>query len=81
MSAPIAVLPVAVLPVVRGADGVWEALVEVVHTGADVDVRDALDDKDGTRATVRVMGDKRELVVFVESEGHGVVRYDEALPG
>lgn len=81
MSAPIAVLPVAVLPVVRGADGVWEALVEVVHTGADVDVRDALDDKDGTRATVRVMGDERELVVFVESEGHGVVRYDEALPG
>lgn len=81
MSAPIAVLPVAVLPVVKGADGVWEALVEVVHTGADVDVRDALDDKDGTRATVRVMGDKRELVVFVESEGHGVVRYDEALPG
>ncbi|HEY1097341.1 MAG TPA: hypothetical protein VGF99_00375 [Myxococcota bacterium] len=71
----------AVLPVVRGDDGVWEAMVAVVHGADDVDVREALSDDDGVLVAVRVLGELRELRVYVEGEGEGVVRYDEALPG
>ena len=73
--------PVTVLPVVRGDDGVWEAMVQPVHGADDLDVRDVLNDAEGVRAEVRVLGELRTLTVFVESDGEGVVRYDEALPG
>lgn len=73
--------PVTVLPVVRGDDGVWEAMVQPVHGADDLDVRDALDEATGVAAAVRVLGELRTLTVFVEGEGEGVVRYDEALPG
>ncbi len=74
--------PVPVLAVVRGADGVWEAIVDVVHTGADVDVRDDLNDDDDELAVVRVLGDERTLRVFVDDDDgrQGVVRYTDALP-
>lgn len=73
--------PVTVLPVVRGDDGVWEAMVQPVYGADDLDVRDALDDAAGVQASVRVLGELRTLTVFVEGDGEGVVRYDDALAG
>jgi hypothetical protein len=73
--------PVTVLPVVRGDDGVWEAVVQPVYGADDLDVRDALNDSAGVQASVRVLGELRTLTVFVEGDGEGVVRYNDALPG
>lgn len=73
--------PIAVLPVFRADDGVWEALVEVVHGGDDIEVRDTLDEGRATTVVVRVLGDERTLRVFLDDETHGVVRYEDALPG
>jgi hypothetical protein len=73
--------PVAVLPVLRGEDGVWEAMVQPVYGADDLDVRHRLDDGAGVQASVRVLGEVRTLTVFVEGDGAGVVRYDDALPG
>ncbi len=72
--------PVAVLPVVKGGDGVWEAVVDAVRGSDDIDVRDDLDDGAGEVAVVRVLGDEKQLRVFVDAEGQGVVRYTDALP-
>jgi hypothetical protein len=76
--------PVPVLPVYRGDDGVWEALVQPIHGGGDLQVR-ALDDASATPHTVRVLGEEKTLLVFfdkdTDGEGEGVVRYEDALPG
>lgn len=73
--------PIPVLPVRRAADGVWEAILEEVHGSDDVLVRENLDETRGTRAQVRVAGEVKTLLVFVETDGNAVVRYAEALPG
>jgi hypothetical protein len=73
--------PIAVLPVIRADDGVWEAIVDVVRGSDDIEVRETLDDRRATIALVRVLGDERTLRVFIDDEAHGVVRYDDALPG
>lgn len=73
--------PIPVLPLQRGADGVWEAVVTEVHGGGDLDVRDTLDPARGVRASVRVGDELKTLTVFEEADGTAVVRYDDALPG
>ena len=69
------------LPVFRADDGVWEAIVEVVHGGDDIEVRDTLDETRAATVVVRVLGDERTLRVFLDDETRGVVRYEDALPG
>jgi hypothetical protein len=73
--------PIVVLPLVRGDDGVWEALITPVHGGDDLLVRDDLDAARGVRAPVRVAGTVSTLTVYVDDDDHAVVAYDDALPG
>jgi len=72
--------PIVVLPLVRGDDGVWEAMVVPVHGSDDLLVRDDLDAARGVRAPVRVAGAIATLTVYVDDADHAVVAYDEALP-
>jgi hypothetical protein len=78
---PTATTPIVVIPVFLGDDGVWEALVEPVTGGDDLQTRDALDEAHKLVTTVRVLGEEKILALFLEGEGRAVARYDEALPG
>ena len=67
----------AVLPVVRGNDGVLEAVELPVFGGDDVEVRD-LDALPKTTEKVRCPSGVKTLEVFSEGELHWV-RYDDAV--
>ena len=71
--------PIVVLPLIRGDDGTWEAMVEVVRSGEDLETREAETLVKPTRASVRVLGALKELEVFVDDDGDAVVRYSDAL--
>lgn len=72
--------PVVVLPVFRADDGVWEAVLEIVHGSDDLDVRDDLDSCAKTQETVRVAGEEKTLWVFHLADGEACVPYADALP-
>lgn len=69
-----------VLPLVRGSDGVWEALITPVHGSADIMVLEDLHVARSAVATVRVAGEPKTLTVFEDVHGSAVVRYADALP-
>jgi hypothetical protein len=72
--------PIAVLPLVRADDGLWEADIQPVHGGDDLVVRDDLDPARAVKASVRIAGVVSVLRVFVDDDQHAVAVYDEALP-
>lgn len=72
--------PIAVLPLVRADDGVWEALITPVHGSDDIVVREDLDPARAVRAPVRVAGVLATLSIFVDDDTHAVVAYDDAMP-
>ncbi len=69
-----------VLPLVRGEDGVWEAVILPVHGSDDLVVREGLEPARGVRAAVRVAGVVSTLTIFLDDDAHAVVAYDDALP-
>ncbi|MBN2361103.1 MAG: hypothetical protein JXR83_16730 [Deltaproteobacteria bacterium] len=72
--------PVTILELFRGDDGTWEAAVEPVRGGNDLDAVDDLASYPSERAPVRVLGATRTLTVYRDGE-RAFVSYDEALPG
>lgn len=69
---------IAVLEVVKGADGIWETVDVDVRTSDDLDTIDRLDRYPSERAQVRVRGALKTLTVYRTDEDGGLVTYEEA---
>ena len=70
--------PVPILELFRADDGTWEAALEPVHGGNDLDVVDDLAPYPSEQATVRVLGSARTLTVYRDGE-RAFVSYEQAL--
>lgn len=72
--------PVVVLPLFRGDDGIWEAVIEPIRGSDDLLVREDLGEAPSALERVRIAGELKTLRVYPDDEGGAVVRFEDALP-